>query len=248
MKRQIDREAGFSLVELLIVLAIWGILTGIVSLAWPPLAERARSLVAAIEFRRVDNALSAYLLNGEAPSLTPRSEPAIIQDGDAPFTVYLKYLPTRYTYTWTGEGELTQHALAGTQGPKTPFGDTPQEISSGFVAVMKTYYEENGQFARSWSPYCYTDLGLDPDYWGQAIDGVRYKPVGEYLGLANVSGDEYQIYVDSTAGVTLHLVDGWNVWVSAKTDRAWFHKHPKGGSPESYIEVNLDTLQVVETS
>ncbi len=238
---------GFTLIETLIVLAILAVLVAMVSLAVGPVIAQANTEAAQAEFEAVSTALVAFkTLDGiEGAVLPEREAPAVITeaDSDAPFKVYLNYLPTRFAYAWTLDGVLTQLANDTVQA-LTPLGSTPQEISTSILALMTALYDETGHWARSWSPYSYTDLGLDADVWGEAIGGIRYGPNSAYLGLANVSGDEYQVYVQTIDGVEMHLIDSWNIWISALDGRAYYHLKPEGQDPEDIIEVDPSTIEV----
>jgi prepilin-type N-terminal cleavage/methylation domain-containing protein len=241
-------QRGLTLVELLIVLAILGILVGVVALTLPPILQQAQARAQILELRRVEEAADAQvLLNG---ALTPRQTPAPVHatDADAPFVSYLRALPSRYAYTWDAAGNVTQYLFEHAGQPMlTPLGNTPQEIAAAMLDLMNGYRAAHARWARSWYPYSYTDLGLDPDYWGQTIEGVRYGPNSGYLGLANVAGDEYQVYVKALDGHEMRLVDSWNVWVSASSGVAYYHNYPRGTPGETLIVVDVASLRVVRT-
>jgi len=237
---------GFTFIELLIVLAIMAILTGLIAYSVEPMVSVVRDRTQVLEMERVQNAVSAELLLGPEP-LPERTTPdrILADDADAPFCRHLRKLPTRYRYAWTSDGDLTQFAYVDEGQPElTPLGSTPLEIGTAICSLMRTYHAENGSWARSWSPYCYTDLGLDASFWSVPVEGVRYGPHGAWLGLANVSGDAYQVYVTTLTGNELHLYDGWNVWVSAEDGRAYYHLYPRGEEGETVVEVILATLRV----
>jgi len=222
------------------------ILTGLIAYSVEPMVSVVRDRTQALELERVRNAVSAELLLGSEP-LPERTTPDRIHadDADAPFCRHLRKLPTRYGYVWTTDGDVTQFAYLDEGQPElTPLGSTPMEITTAICSLMRTHHAEQGSWARSWSPYCYTDLGLDAGVWSAPVEGVRYRPHGSWLGLANVSGDGYQVYVTTLTGTELHLYDGWNVWVSAEDGRAYYHLYPRGEENETVIEVILATLRV----
>ena len=105
-------ERGFTLVELLVTIAILGTLFGIVTLALNGLATNATTNIKAAEKDQVQTAGDIYLAANypTITSLTARTTAAVVAsaDTDAPFKSYLRKLPTQYTYTWTASGDVTQ--------------------------------------------------------------------------------------------------------------------------------------------
>ncbi len=119
---------------------------------------------------------------------------------------------------------------------------TPSSITSTlnhFLQLIQDYYVEHDKYPRSWFPYNFTDLGLDPEDWDEPIDGIYWKPHGDDIGLANRAGDDIQIYVDDLNGNTLHLYDGWNIWCVAGDGKCYYHTI----APEN--EVDINTIKVV---
>jgi len=128
-------------------------------------------------------------------------------------------------------------AFAGdTQG--TSLGSEPLEIAGNFIELMQQYYDEHGRWPRSWPPYSFSDLGLDPAEWQGAINGLEYNPAGDRFGLANAIGDEYQVYVTDLNGQVLHVYDGYNVWYNF-ADGQWYY-HDIGDQ----IVVDITTLHI----
>ncbi len=123
---------------------------------------------------------------------------------------------------------------------KTSLGSTPGEISKSFIDLILRYYNEHGRWPRSWEPYNYSDLGLDPDEWSQPIDGVKYVPAGDRFGITNVRGDEYQVYVKTKDGRRLHVYDGYGVWYDFDSRQWYYH------SKRRNIPVDISTLKVVK--
>lgn len=105
-------ERGFTLVELLVTIAILGTLFGIVTLALNGLATNATTNIKAAEKDQVQTAVDIYLAANypTITSLTARTTAAAVAsaDSDAPFKSYLRKLPTQYTYSWTAAGDVTQ--------------------------------------------------------------------------------------------------------------------------------------------
>ncbi len=128
----------------------------------------------------------------------------------------------------------------GSGEAKTSLGSTPEEISKGFIELILKYRDEHGRWPRSWEPYNYSDLGLDPDEWAGPIDGVKYIPAGDRFGIANALGDDYQIYVKSKSGRKLHVYDGYAVWYDFDSGQWYYH------SKKDNIPVDIKTLEVVK--
>lgn len=112
------------------------------------------------------------------------------------------------------------------------------EIIDYFIQLIDDYYKENGRYPRSWYPYNYTDLGLDPDDWVDGRDGIVYKPNGDELRIEPVK--HYTFYVNDFDGNTREL--RWNFnWdlVYSMEKRIWYYHDILAGN-----EVDIDTLIV----
>lgn len=125
-------------------------------------------------------------------------------------------------------------------GSGTEMGSTPEEISKNFINLILKYRSEHGRWPRSWEPYNYSDLGLDPDKWSQPIDGVKYVPAGNRFGIANVRGDDYQVYVKTKDGRKLHVYDGYGVWYDFDSGQWYYHSRKRN------IVVDINTLKIVK--
>ena len=105
-------ERGFTLVELLVTIAILGTLFGIVTLALNGLSANTTTNVKKAELDMVQTAVDIYLANGypTTTTITARAVAATVASGDtdAAFKTYLRSLPTLYTYSWTTDGDVTQ--------------------------------------------------------------------------------------------------------------------------------------------
>jgi len=103
------RKQGFTLVEMLVVLAIVGILASITALSVPRFAAEADRRGVESESATILAAIDSYNTQDvavqEAALIPARIEPAQIgpADADAPFAKYLQDRGSRYAYTW-GEG------------------------------------------------------------------------------------------------------------------------------------------------
>ncbi len=142
------------------------------------------------------------------------------------------------TGMFTGIASGLQSQDAGSA--KTSMGSTPEEISKSFIELILKYREEHGRWPRSWEPYNYSDLGLDPDEWSHPMDGVKYVPAGDRFGITNVRGDDYQIYVKTKDGRRMHVYDGYGVWYDFNSGQWYYH------SKKRNIPVDINTLKIVK--
>lgn len=105
-------QRGFTLVELLVTIAILGTLFGIVTLALNGLTASTTTNVKKAELDMVQTAADIYLAENypTITTLTARAAAAVVAsaDTDAPFKAYLRSLPTQYTYTWDASGNVSQ--------------------------------------------------------------------------------------------------------------------------------------------
>lgn len=110
MIENLKKEAGFTLVELLVAIGILAVLFGIVSLSLSGVGSDAENTVNDAELGVVQSAVDIYIADETVASIPDRTSPAVINSGDsdAPFNVYLRSMPTKCQYTWTAEGIVTQ--------------------------------------------------------------------------------------------------------------------------------------------
>jgi len=110
-KRLLQSESGFTLVELLVTIAIMGMLFGVVTLALNGLSSDATANVKASELSQVQTAVDVYLAAGyPSATIAARTDATEITstDSDADFKTYIRSLPTEYTYTWDTDGVVAQ--------------------------------------------------------------------------------------------------------------------------------------------
>ena len=129
--------------------------------------------------------------------------------------------------------QKTADALAGSSGSASI-----QAIAQDFISRTMIYHQSTGGWPPTWGNGRFTALGLNPSDWQSPVDGIQWNPNGQYIGLANASGDNIQVYVKDTSGNLLHLYDGWDIWCNAPTGVCYYH------SADSGIQVDINTIVV----
>ena len=123
--------------------------------------------------------------------------------------------------------------LNGTEG-----APSIQSIAQDFMARSLKYHQTTGNWPSTWGDQRFTQLGLNVADWAAPVAGIQWGPHGEYIGLANVQGDNIQVYVKDMNGNTMHLIDTWNIWCSAASGICYYHTAPTG------TVVDLSTVYV----
>jgi len=105
-------EGGFTLVELLVTIAILAVLFGIAALSLSGVGSDAVANVEAAELGVVQSAADIWMADNAAATTTVRlvGDCDVIDTGDADceFIAFLRQLPSRACYWWTPAGEVTQ--------------------------------------------------------------------------------------------------------------------------------------------
>jgi Flp pilus assembly pilin Flp len=118
----------------------------------------------------------------------------------------------------------------------TPAGKSNATILADFKTRIMNFYNAKKKWPRTFSPYNYSDIGLNPDDWKDPVNGLYWAPHGEEIGLANKKGDNIEVYVKNLKGELLHLENGWNIWCKAANNTCYFHEVDQGN------EVDISTI------
>jgi len=148
--------------------------------------------------------------------------------------VALTFLAPQIKSLFNKASDLSPSAEEDSDSPTT------DQIIADFQSRILDYYKKNGRWPRTWSPYNFTDIGLNPEDWDQPVNGLYFSPHGGEVGIANRKDDNLQVYVNDVNGKTLKLYDGWNIWCLVNTPTCYYHTVEPGN------EVDISTIKVVE--
>ena len=106
------------------------------------------------------------------------------------------------------------------------------------IKLVEEFYDKNGRYPRSWGDYVYTDIGLDPDEWNNAFNGIIYSPGGNRIKVTPEEG--YTFYVTGSDGKEKKLKSSykWSLWYSMEDKEWYYHKI------EDKNEIDISTLRV----
>ena len=109
-RKVFESEEGFTLVELLVTIAILAVLFGIVTLTLSGVGSDAEDAVIVAECAILQSAADIYMAQNNLATVAERlvGAVAVIDTGDAAFAdAYIRDLPTSYTYYWADTGDVT---------------------------------------------------------------------------------------------------------------------------------------------
>ncbi|PNE23349.1 N-terminal cleavage protein [Mesotoga sp. Brook.08.YT.4.2.5.1] len=279
------RGKGFSLVELLIVLAVIAALIAVVT----PIGIKAMRKSAAVAVARDLKTLSQSFANkiyldGELPQTISElgrnvdsslfgAAWKIGEDGEYNYFVFtnreadfetvsgvlvdsrqgIPFGVDDYAFLDNGLGKESMNSrtlyynLLGAESiaPLTPFGSTFAEISSGFVNLIKGFFEKNGRYPRDWGEHRYKDLGLNEASWTRSINGVVYKPSGRLLRVIPDSEHKFIFnFLDSSDKFELTSRYNWDLIFNIGDDSSdtghWYLNSIKER------KVDISTLKIVK--
>jgi prepilin-type N-terminal cleavage/methylation domain-containing protein len=223
MTRRLEADGGFTLVELMTVILVIAVLVTIAIPVYSSARSTARErtcLATRTIVERADYAF--YVASGRRPTGIAELVGTYVKDTPR--------CPAEGVYAWVYEADST--APARTLGcsvhyfpsaPLTPLGSSFTEISTNMIKLITDYYSEHGSWPRSWSPYNYTDLGLDPAFWAKPVEHLVYSASGSRMSIRPETG--YKVVVTNAAGQTYTLTAElkWNIWYSALDGKWYYH-------------------------
>ena len=280
-----DRGKGFSLVELLIVLAVIAALIAVVTPIGIKAMRKSAAVAVARDLKTLSQAFANKIyLDGELPQtiseLGRNVDPSLFgaawkigEDGEYNYFVFtnreadfetvsgvlvdsrqgIPFGVDDYAFLDNGLGKESMNSrtlyynLLGAESiaPLTPFGSTFAEISSGFVNLIKGFFEKNGRYPRDWGEHRYKDLGLNEASWTRSINGVVYKPSGRLLRVIPDSEHKFIFnFLDSSDKFELTSRYNWDLIFNIGDDSSdtghWYLNSIKER------KVDISTLKIVK--
>ncbi len=260
MRRYTQGSKGFTLIELVLVIAMVGVLASIATPSYLNYAQKARATQCYVDRGEAQNVIRQYYQDHPDTEITSLQQ--LIDAG---------YLRTGFNCPLGGEYILIPATTAGSQypivacslhylpelipaeptpapvptptptpapkpKPLTSLGSSFEEISKGMIAAIEKFYQENGKYPRKGANTRYTDIGLNPDEWKDAINGITYTPQADHISVSPGTG--YTFSVTSMSGKEVTISGSKNIIYSMET-KQWYSSSIKKGN-----EVNISTLQV----
>lgn len=230
------RQRGFTLIELLIVVIIIAILAAIAIPTYLGQRQKAKdaavkegvhSLQIGVQSYAVDHG-DSYPASGDLSVLKGAYVDTWPRDLYTGGAMSYAATPTAGSYAYTST-ETSYEVIGWLSNGRFEVPGGPAVVSvftlktDYLVQSLLAYHATSGHWPRSWAPYCYTDLGLDPAAYAAAVEGVFYKVGGSGITVRPDVG--YKMTVTDVTGKTRVMTNNlsWNIVYDATSGKWYFH-------------------------
>jgi len=244
MNRKLKKKAGFTLIELIIVIAILSVLALILLPSINNYVNDARNVVDKTTVRYLNNMTTLYSLSIETTpddifeGLNTDAQRMEFLTDEGYISPEIEPQNNENEFVWLVDEQIWVISSDNTIIPLSPLGNTFEEISLEMIELLSLRLETYGNYGRTWGDFAYTDLGLDPADWINPVNHVYYKPGGSKIAIRPEEG--YSFYVKNINGTSLTLTYNlnWNL-VYSNLDQKWYYH-----SISANNEIDISTLQI----
>ncbi len=221
--------SGFSLVELMVVVAVLGILVAIAVPIYTSNTEAARIATDQANLATLNSVtglyrFSAVIDDGDIFNDINSDKERILRLVEAGYiTDTLEPVQDEVEFNWDIGQQIWKLDAQGSGIPLSPLGSTFTEISTNIIVLMQKKHAVTGSYGRTWGDFKYTDLGLDPVIWSQPVGHIIYKPSGKDLLITPEQG--YTFLVNDYNGNLRKMSStyNWNIVYNDITENWYYH-------------------------
>ncbi len=242
--RKLHNKKGFTLIELITVIAIVAILVGLAMPVFVNLIQQGKSTADKVTLRTLNNITTVYgsdsrfFQNDIFEGYNTNKERLLELVKAGLLNDIVKPQVKETEFVWVIEEQKWVIAEEDSTIPLSPLGSTFEEISEAMIDLMIQRLIEEGAYGRTWGDYAFTDIGLDPKDWKNPIGNIYYKPVGSRLQIRPAEG--YQFIVEDIYGNTRTLTNRSNHnLIYNDIDKKWYIQSISEGNT-----IDISTMKI----